>query len=356
VDAGSFWPETPLSAAILIADIHAPGFDGEITYSPPGEPMDDNVNQTGGDVAVFAPGTRNPYDLVVHSNGYVYATDNGAPESAATSLTCSTSNNVSSASDELNLIEQGNYYGHPNRNRGATDGRQCTYRSPLSGDGADFTGPISILPPHCSCDGIAEYTSGAFGGEMQGDLLFAEWALGRIRRVQLAPDGRSVTSVTTLADAFENPLDVAVGPDGTVYVAEYSGNRVSFLQPPGPDADSDGCSDAREAQTAAGSQVAGGRRDPNHFWDFFDTPDNTNVRDRAVTVADIARVVSRFGSSGSTAIDPLSPKPAAPGYHTAFDRSPAPPGSDPWDLGAADGSITIGDVAGTVVQFGHSCT
>jgi glucose/arabinose dehydrogenase len=355
VDTGSFFPETPLSAAILIADVHAPGFNGAITYSPAGPPMNDEVDKTGGDVSVLAPGTRNPYDVVAHSNGYVYATDNGAPEGAATSLTCSTSNNVASASDELNLIEAGNYYGHPNRNRGRTDPRQCVYHGAESGSGADFTGPISVLPAHCSCDGIAEYTSDAFGGEMQGDLLFAQWQIGGVRRVQLAPDGRTVDSVTTLASAFANPLDVAVGPDGTVYVAEYGGDRVSFLQPPQPDADSDGCSDARESQTAPGSQVTGGLRNPNSFWDFFDTPDNGNTRDRAVTVADIARIVSRFGSSGDTGIDPLGVPPLAPAYHTAFDRATATPSSDAWDLGPPNGSITVSDVAAAVVQFGHSC-
>ncbi|MEX1254652.1 MAG: flexitail domain-containing putative surface protein [Dehalococcoidia bacterium] len=354
VDTGSFWPETPLSAAILIADVHAPGFNGAITYNPSGSPANDSVNQVSGtDVSVFASGTRNPYDLVVHSNGYVYATDNGAPESAATSLTCSTSNNAASASDELNRIVQGNYYGHPNRNRGRFDADECVYHPAEAGSGAGFTGPIATLPAHCSCDGLAEYTSDAFSGAMQGDLLIAEWGLGRVRRVQLAGDGLSVTSVTTLESGFENPLDVAVGPDGTVYIAEYTGNKVSFLQPPGPDADADGCSDAREQQTAPGSQATGGLRDDNYFWDFFDTPDNNNARDRVVSVADIGRVVARFGSGGSTVIDPLSVPPAAPAYHTAFDRSPAT--GDPWDLGPPDGSITIGDVGGTVVQFGHTC-
>ena len=84
------YPETPLSAAILRADIHAPGFDGNVTYSPATTPVDDNVDQTGGDVSVFAAGTRNPYDLVVHSNGKIYATDNG-PAGPNTSTSCTTS-------------------------------------------------------------------------------------------------------------------------------------------------------------------------------------------------------------------------------------------------------------------------
>jgi O-glycosyl hydrolase len=37
--------------------------------------------------------------------------------------------------------------------------------------------------------------------------------------------------------------------------------------PQGPDGDGDGCSDAAEGQTAAGSQVSGGLRDSNYVWD-----------------------------------------------------------------------------------------
>jgi glucose/arabinose dehydrogenase len=227
---GPFYPETPLSAAILIADINAGGFDGTITYSPSGIPTDDNVDQTNGDVSVFAPGTRNPYDLVLHSNGNIYATDNG-PTGGAYSATCTTSGSPSDQSDELSLIEFGDYYGFPNRNRGRTDMRQCTYHAPQEGNGADFTAPISILPAHCSCDGIAEYTSNQFGTTMLGDLLYTGFQNGNLYRAKLAIGGAGVQSTTTLASDFNTPLDVTVGPDGTIYVAEFGANRVSYLTP-----------------------------------------------------------------------------------------------------------------------------
>jgi glucose/arabinose dehydrogenase len=226
----TYWPETPLSGAILVADIHAAGFDGAITYNPSGPPADYNVDQTGGEVQVFAPGLRNPYDLVLHSNGHIYATDNG-PMSDVTSLTCSQDGGSVNQSDELNLIEEGNYYGFPNRNRGRTDPRQCTYHAPSQASTADFTAPIAILPAHCSCDGMAEYTSDAFGGAMQGDLIFAQFQLfpGGIGRAVLSADGTAVT-VSTLASGYDMPLDVTVGPTGIIYVAEY-GEHISYLEP-----------------------------------------------------------------------------------------------------------------------------
>ncbi|MEX1253234.1 MAG: flexitail domain-containing putative surface protein [Dehalococcoidia bacterium] len=122
----------------------------------------------------------------------------------------------------------------------------------------------------------------------------------------------------------------------------------------GTDADSDGCTTSEEQQTAIGSQLTGGRRDPKHHWDFFDTPAAPNARDKAVTAGDLARVVQRFGAVGVPNGNPLSTPPGS-GYHTAFDRSSPQPGRDLWDLGPPDGSITVADIAFAVVQFGHSC-
>ncbi|MEX1253552.1 MAG: flexitail domain-containing putative surface protein [Dehalococcoidia bacterium] len=120
---------------------------------------------------------------------------------------------------------------------------------------------------------------------------------------------------------------------------------------PGVDSDGDGCDDARELGP---NPSFGGGRDPGNVWDFFDTPDDANVRDRAITVGDLGRVVARFGSSGSKALDPLSTPPPAPAYHTAFDRTS--PGEAPnGHPQGPNGSVTAQDIALVVAQFGHSC-
>ena len=227
--SATYWHETPLSAAILVADVHAPGFDGHITYSA-GPPTNDNIDQTSGDVSVYAAGLRNSYDLVVHSNSNIYATDNGAL-GQETSLDCVTAGGMTSVSDELNLIEQGNYYGAPNRNRGRTDPRQCTYRSPHEQSGPGYTGPIAILPNHCSCDGIAEYTSDAFGGKLRGDLVIVQFIRGNVALAQLSEDGRGVLAQLIIAGGFDSPLDVAVSDAGAIYVADFAANTVSFMIP-----------------------------------------------------------------------------------------------------------------------------
>ena len=63
-----------LSGALLVAHVSFGGFNGTITYD-----AEDDGNQIGalGSIEVFATGFRNSYDFLFHSNGKIYATDNG---------------------------------------------------------------------------------------------------------------------------------------------------------------------------------------------------------------------------------------------------------------------------------------
>ena len=118
------------------------------------------------------------------------------------------------------------------------------------------------------------------------------------------------------------------------------------------DSDGDGCTDFAEHGTTA---VLGGQRDHLDYWDFFDTPNASNYRDRHIDITDIAAVVARFGAVGPAEGDPLSPPPPAPAYHTAFDRGGPVPGENLWNLSPADGSINVIDIGAMIVQFGHTC-
>jgi hypothetical protein len=113
----------------------------------------------------------------------------------------------------------------------------------------------------------------------------------------------------------------------------------------------------------------GGMRDAGNPWDFFDVPTGSGLaRDRAVSAADVAAVVARFGSNDATTgtfdrdSDPHSapnpaimPAGARQNYHPAYDRGGPAPGGDLWDLLPPDGTISAGDIAAVVNQFGHSC-
>jgi hypothetical protein len=51
------YPDTPISGAILVADIHASGFNGTVTYSP-ANATNPNIVQTGGGGALGVASVR----------------------------------------------------------------------------------------------------------------------------------------------------------------------------------------------------------------------------------------------------------------------------------------------------------
>jgi len=65
-----------------------------------------------------------------------------------------------------------------------------------------------------------------------GDLLVAEYSGGRVSRVHQELDGSYSTGL--VLNNLDFPIDVAVGPDGNIYVAESVGALVHGLRPQGP--------------------------------------------------------------------------------------------------------------------------
>ncbi len=112
--------------------------------------------------------------------------------------------------------------------------------------------------------------------------------------------------------------------------------RVALLRD-SDDSDGDGCTDLEEL---GGDPALGGQRNPLSRWDFYDVNG-----DKTVTMFDdILAVAMAFGSA------------SGPNYDPSLDRSPAPPGVAPWELGPPDGAINVlDDVLGAAAQFGHTC-
>ena len=198
---------------------------------------------TAGDsVTIFATGVRVAYDLAFNQAGALFAADNGP---SAESTQCFES------PDELNWIRQGHDYGFPTC-FGVGDcadiGEFCVPPPCGAGDcdfggcDANVTDPIALFDPHSSPDGLV-FGSG-FAGFGPGDLFVAEFG-------QTAPSGGCTTSfghrvswlnvswdgVTWVASppqafvtGLGRPLDVAIGPDGALYVADYELGRVYRIQ------------------------------------------------------------------------------------------------------------------------------
>jgi N-acetylneuraminic acid mutarotase/glucose/arabinose dehydrogenase len=228
--------EQPLSAAILQADVFGSGFDGSCANTT------DIYAAAPCSVTTYGTGLRNSYDFVWHSNGSLYATENGAsvgptyprsPTAPCTGLAPYPANDPGDQNDFLYRIQQGRYYGHPDPHRLPTP--ECVFKNgslqgvpPLP----SYQPPIADLGPHKSADGMIEYRSSAFGGAMRGNLLITNYSIGDdITRVVLSADGTSVVSRTSLAGGFTDPLPLVEGPDGTIYVGEFSANRITALVP-----------------------------------------------------------------------------------------------------------------------------
>jgi uncharacterized repeat protein (TIGR01451 family) len=173
-------------------------------------------------------------------------------------------------------------------------------------------------------------------------------------------------TVTPSATATATPTRTATPTQAPAATNTATPSPTTTPTAPPADSDSDGCFDSLED---GDDKAQGGQRDPFSFWDFFDVPSGTPLeRDRVVTTADIAAIAMRFGSSDSGPgdfhrnDDPLStpgpavqPSSARENYHPAFDRGGAMSGQPVWWLLPPDGSITTGDIAGAVAQFGDSC-
>ena len=190
--------ETPLSAASLIARVEDSNFRGRIRYRPMNPSF---ATQVDGMVDIFMAGLRNSFGVNIHSNGRLYATDNGPSEGyGAKSVDCKNSVDFVTADERINvdkliLLQEGMYAGHPNRNRGRKHPNQCKFhkvtdRTDLK---AKYTQPLTTLPS--STDGILEYVANSFRGTLKGELILSMFSSenpGSTLRVKLIENGTKV--------------------------------------------------------------------------------------------------------------------------------------------------------------------
>jgi hypothetical protein len=230
-------PESPFSAAILRAKTSkGAGFNGNINYVNSGTTTINNDQVSGGsvdvqsgvDVQVFAHGYRNPWDLVFTTKGFVFNTENGPNTGfGPTSTSATTQTTDANDNDELNLAEYGNYYGHPNRNRGRYDVRQNVYRSGSAANiPAIFNQKLATFVP--STNGITEYRANTFGGALRGNLLAQKWN-GVTYKIVLGADGKSVSSNSTFTTTFTT-LDIVASPGGALIGTDYTNNKLKIAK------------------------------------------------------------------------------------------------------------------------------
>ncbi len=140
----------------------------------------------------------------------------------------------------------------------------------------------SLINVGSSSNGLIEYTADAFGGELKGDLLVAQFN-GNIGRLDLSANG-TAASYSTIdgLSGLSTPLDVTTGPDGTVWVAEIGGDFIKVfapsdvILPDDPDFDNDGILNVNDPfirdATNGGSVVLFPGQ--TLLWDFDPNQDN----------------------------------------------------------------------------------
>lgn len=297
--------------------------DGSIPTDNPFYGTASGVNR-----AIWTLGLRNPFTFSVQpGTGRIFINDVGAM-----------------AFEEIDEGVAGSNYGWP-----ATEGYTTvpSYRTPLF---AYPHGPGGTSG--CAITGGAFYNpaSGQFPASYVGGYFFADFCNHWIRKYNPATD-----TASPFASGVGEPVDLKVGANGTLYYLDRTDGAVHAIRYSDSDSDGDGCGDQQEL---GADPVFGGDRDPNNFWDFFDTDTENNLNAGtalagSVSIGDIVNVVMHFGRSGSPSIDPLS-NAKGTNYHTRFDRTIEGPSA--WNLGPPNGSIAAEDILFTVAQFGHHCT
>ena len=148
--------------------------------------------------AVYSYGHRNQQGMAVHpETGAIWQTEHGPH-----------------GGDELNLVEAGNNYGWPAVSYGDTYSDQ----TPIGGTtAAGITDPVEYWDPSPAFSGTAFYTGDRFS-DWQNDLFLGALAHQKILRVELN-DNNEVTHQEELIRAKIGRIrDVAMGPDGYLYV------------------------------------------------------------------------------------------------------------------------------------------
>lgn len=231
-------PESPLSAAVIVADVDAPGFDGAVKYNEADTP--DAATIRSGDVSVYASGVRNAFALAYTSRGAIYAADNGPNAGyGPASTSCTTQGTDPQTSDSLLRITAGAYYGSPNRNRGRKDPRQCVYVAPMGQGvpGVDTTPGLASL--QSSTNGVLEYGASTFANALRGEILLSKFAgqsNGLLYRARPAPDGsdKPLDADGVRVIMGRSGLAMFEDPSGGLVMADPRSDKVTRLVPSYP--------------------------------------------------------------------------------------------------------------------------
>ncbi len=131
--------------------------------------------------------------------------------------------------DELNWVRYGDvggfHYGWPHCWADGHDagwGVSCTWT-------AD---PLTTLPAHSSPTGLVFHHGQGVPNAFAGSALVALRDTGEVYRIAVTPvaAGYQAAPAELFADGFYQPIDIAVGPDGAIYVTDYAQRKIYLIR------------------------------------------------------------------------------------------------------------------------------
>lgn len=225
-DGGS--PATPLSAALLEVNYNIENFNGDVLY----DSDDGRVANIIGDpdVKVYASGFMNAFSIELHTNKEMYMVDNGPnPGYGKESTSCTTNLETEPHyPDKFLRVRKKAWYGHPNRNRGRFDPKQCTFQH----IGKNAPGQERHLETiEASTNGMTEYSSYKLGPDFKGAMCFARIGFGEPGNsfaLFLNRRGNRVQSREEIME--EGGLDMIMDRHGNLVVTDYMNSRIKVLR------------------------------------------------------------------------------------------------------------------------------
>lgn len=216
----------PLSAALVSCPYNKVT---KIVYDQYSNPEKAKIVSPGA-CKVYASGFRNSFGMTVHTNGNLYATDNGPNASFGDfSTNCNGGKKPGkNAPDKLFLVQKGKFHGHPNINR-----KECQHYPPSA------VQPI-VGNFKSSSNGVIEYRSNTFGGDIKGNLYVAKFAgqhAGQVAQVKFGKDGgKSNVNVVPVFIPFSG-LTIIEGPRGELVMPRVYQSEIVIAYPsyPAPD-------------------------------------------------------------------------------------------------------------------------